>query len=406
MDKKIIKDLLNRYLAGNASPAEKKLVEDWLDENDVPGNEWNDMPEEQRLTWMSSLQHNILKSIDRSQPANDTKKIIILPWYRRLYIQLAAAVIIILVVGSWYLTLRDSNALQKETVAVNKIKADTLITPGTNKAVLTLADGGTLALNDADNGIVTTQGNTQVSKKGAQLVYDQNQSGQSLAMSYNTLTTPRGGQYTLVLPDGSKVWLNAASSLRYPVAFAGDKREVEIKGEAYFEVAPQIKSGKKIPFVVQVLSGDGIKKNTVEVLGTHFNINAYDEEHSINTTLLTGKVRVTSTNATQEKATLSPGQQAQLSTTGNFKIINNVDLNETIAWKNGLFMMNKADITIILRQISRWYDVDIIYTKGVPEGRISGDIPRTMQLADVLKVMKLSGVKFSIAGKKIIVEPG
>ena len=161
MDKKIIKDLLNRYLAGNASPAEKKLVEDWLDENDVPGNEWNDMPEEQRLTWMSSLQYNILKSIDRSQPANDTKKIIILPWYRRLYIQLAAAVIIILVVGSWYLTLRDSNALQKETVAVNKIKADTLITPGTNKAVLTLADGGTLALNDADNGIVTTQGNTQ-----------------------------------------------------------------------------------------------------------------------------------------------------------------------------------------------------------------------------------------------------
>ncbi|MFT3702912.1 MAG: DUF4974 domain-containing protein [Agriterribacter sp.] len=406
MDIKIIKDLLNRYLAGHASAAEKKLVEDWLDENDLPGNKWNEMPAEQRAMWMIGLQDDILKSIDKSSSNDDVKNVISLPWYRRLYIQLAAAAVIIAIAGSWYFALRGAKLPASAIVSITH-KADTIITPGSNKAVLTLSDGNTVELSDTANGVVTKQGNTEISKSGAQLVYNESvKPANSGNISYNTLSTPRGGQYKLVLPDGSEVWLNAASSIRYPVAFVNDMREVEIKGEAYFEIKPQWKDGRKIPFVVQVLAGDGTRKNAIEVLGTHFNINAYDEESSINTTLITGKVKVTAENHSGAEAILAPGQQAQLNARGNIKVLNDVDIDETIAWKNGLFMMNKADITVILRQLSRWYDVDIVYANGIPQGKISGDIPRTMQLADVLKVMKLSGIKFSIEGKKIIVEPG
>lgn len=221
------------------------------------------------------------------------------------------------------------------------------------------------------------------------------------------LATPRGGQYNLVLPDGSHVWLNAASSIRYPVAFTNHARVVEVSGEVYFEVAPRKAAGKKVPFQVKVIDGAGEQKSFIEVLGTHFNINAYDDERSINTTLLEGKVNVhVNENSTVKgnSILLAPGQQARVMD-GEIKIIGEVDVNEAVAWKNGLFMMHRAEIPAVLRQLARWYDVDIEYNGGTPKGKISGDIPRSMQLSEVLKVMELSGVKCKIAGRKIVVEP-
>lgn len=406
MDIRIIKDLLDRYIAGSASPAEQKIVEQWLDENELPENDWHKMNSEEKAAWMTDLHNELKKDIDTARSPQEEKRPIPFPWYRRLYVHLAAAAAIIIAAGTGWYFMFNVPEISRPVIAKKNVQKND-IRPGSNKAVLTLANGKNVVLDDSGNGVLTKQGNIEVSKKGAQLVYSENdEKGAEKMLAYNMLTTPRGGQYKLVLPDGSQVWLNAASSIRYPVEFADDIREVEIKGEAYFEVASQIRKGKKIPFNVHVASADGEKKSSIEVLGTHFNINAYDDEVSVNTTLLEGRVKVLlpGKNAA-DAAILSPGQQAQINTTHEIKVISEVNTEETIAWKNGLFLMNKAAIPVVLRQLARWYDVDIVYTHGIPAGRITGDIPRSMQLSEVLKVMELSGIKFRIEGKQIIVEP-
>lgn len=407
MDTRIIKELLDRYIAGNASPAEQKLVETWLDENEFPDNEWSGMSEESRLVWMNDLHEELNKTIQNSDPSpSDDKTFVSLPWYRKMYFHLAAAVIIIIAAGSWYFLFNEKTATKQAVASVSQKNDDVL--PGTNKAILTLDGGETVILDESQNGVLAKQGNTEISKKGSQLVYNGNTGeGNAKAVSYNILTTPRGGQYNLVLPDGSKVWLNAASSLRYPVVFAKDRREVEIKGEAYFEIATQTNEGVRVPFVVKINAENGSHKSSVEVLGTHFNVNAYDEEATVNTTLLEGKVKIVppgKTNAANT-VTLLPGQQSRLNPGGSIRVIKDADIEEAMAWKNGLFMMNGADIPVVLRQLGRWYDVDVVYNKGIPKGKISGDIPRNMKLSEVLKVMQLSGVEFKLVDRKIIVEP-
>lgn len=406
MDIKIIKELLDRYLKGSASPAEQKLVEEWLEENEFPENEWVKMNDPDKVIWMNHLQEELNKTLDSSNPPSEDPSYISLPWYRRMYFHLAAAVIVIAAIGSWYFLLNEKAPVE-HVVATKTAAPKGDVLPGSNKAILTLDDGATVVLDDSQNGMLAKQGNTEISKNGAQLVYNgAKNTGTTKAVSYNTLTTPRGGQYNLVLPDGSKVWLNAASSLRYPVVFTGDRREVEIKGEAYFEVAPQKNGNASVPFIVKVNREDGSHKGSIEVLGTHFNINAYDEEATVNTTLLEGKVKVLPPVKTGGKPVmLAPGQQSRLNAAGSIRVVNDADVEEAVAWKNGLFMMNSADIATVLRQLGRWYDVEIIYNKGIPKGKISGDIPRNMNLSEVLKVMELSGVDFEIEGRKIIVEP-
>jgi len=204
------------------------------------------------------------------------------------------------------------------------------------------------------------------------------------------LSTPRAAQYQLVLPDGSKVWLNAASSIHYPTAFAGKERKVEITGEAYFEVAQDA----RLPFIVKT---NGME---VKVLGTHFNVNAYEDEAMVRTTLLEGAVLMTKDAAT---ALLQPGEQAQLTKAGDLKLVHNADIAEAVAWKNGLFQLNSADVPAIMRQMARWYDVEIVYEEGVPDGHISGKVPRGMNLSQVLEIFEVSGVHFKIEGRKIIV---
>jgi ferric-dicitrate binding protein FerR (iron transport regulator) len=209
---------------------------------------------------------------------------------------------------------------------------------------------------------------------------------------FNTIETPKGGKFQIRLPDGSKVWLNAASSIRFPAKFAGSKRKVELRGEAYFEVAHD---ESKI-FEVNA------RNQTVQVLGTHFNINAYEDEPSVNTTLLEGSVRISDvrTNVSQ---LLKPGEQSQLSE--QIEIINLKNTNEAVAWKDGYFQFDEADIKTVMRQIERWYDVSVVYEGNLPNYRFAGEIERNLSLLQVLKVLEKTNVHFRLEGREVIVMP-
>lgn len=267
------------------------------------------------------------------------------------------------------------------------------VMPGGNKAVLTLADGSQITLDSTENGAIANQGNVQVIKlDSGQLAYNALKEGVEGEIRYNTLATPKGGQFRIILPDGSKVWLNAASSLRFPTAFTGKEREVQLTGEAYFEIA----RNPGLPFKVAV------KGMMVQVLGTHFNIMAYDDEKNIQTTLLEGAVKV---NKGAQAVQLKPGQQAQLNTTGAMSVSDNVDIEGVVAWKNGYFHFNHESLEGVMRQVSRWYDAEITYEGNVPDREFGGKIARGSDIKDVLKILELSNVHFRIEGKKIIVTP-
>ena len=323
-------------------------------------------------------------------------------WFTGRRMAAAAIVFILLAAGGyWWL-----NRLPNTDLATtdNKPAATTTvdIAPGGNKAVLTLANGTTISLTDAANGTVAKEGTSVVRKtKDGELEYKpaignaSTAAQQQLAITFNTLSTPRGGQYKLVLPDGSKVWLNAASSIRYPTVFTGTERKVAITGEAYFEVV----HNSQMPFVVE-------KGNmAVEVLGTHFNINAYDDEEAMKTTLLEGLVKVSSAIGNRQSAILKPGEQVSFSHTSQLSHPIPVQTDEVMAWKNGLFQFENADIRSVMRQLSRWYDVDIAYKQPSElKDKVSIEFPRSFNLSDVLKIMEsTAGVKLQMEGKKIIV---
>jgi ferric-dicitrate binding protein FerR (iron transport regulator) len=300
----------------------------------------------------------------------------------------AAAIVLFLLGTTTYLWLnRTPHNIARTENPSNPFKNDVL--PGGNKATLTLANGSSIILDSAANGTLAQQGNAKVLKTAnGQLAYNTDNEKPAEVL-YNTLATPRGGQYQLVLPDGSKVWLNAASSIRYPTAFTGKQRGVEITGEAYFEVA----KNAAMPFMVKA---NGME---VKVLGTHFNVNAYDDETMVKTTLLEGAVRITKGVAT---AILKPGQQAQL-INDQLLTINNADVEEAMAWKNGKLVFKQAAIKTIMRQAARWYDVEVVY-KGKIEDTYTIDVPRTVPASQLFRLLEQSGgVHFIIEGKKITV---
>lgn len=277
--------------------------------------------------------------------------------------------------------------------------------PGGNIAVLTLSDGSAIALDSARNGIVAQQGNTKIAKlSNGQLAY-KTVKEQSSAVLFNTLTTPRGGQYKLGLPDGSFVWLNAASSIRYPTAFSGKERVVSITGEAYFEIAKD----PSMPFRVILPSSaggrrgeGGMEGGSIEVLGTHFNVNAYEDEKALKATLLEGSIRLISQAASRK---LEPGQQALLNKEGQLSVIPNADTEEAVAWKNGRFDFDNADIQAVMRQIARWYDVEVVFEGKIPSEKFVGEIPRNSNLSEVFKILELSNVHFKVENKKVTVMP-
>ncbi|HSZ31777.1 MAG TPA: FecR domain-containing protein, partial [Puia sp.] len=265
------------------------------------------------------------------------------------------------------------------------------VAPGGNRATLTLGNGATMILDSESVGILTQQGNTSISKTDSgQLSYTV-EKGKPITIEENILTTPRGGQYQLVLPDGTKVWLNSASSITYPTAFSGNQRFVKTTGEVYFEVV----HNASMPFVVKV-------GNTVITdLGTSFNINAYKEEGSITTTLLQGSIKIFVGSKTD---ILFSGQQEMTSVEGkSVTIKNNVDIDKVMAWKNGKLSFADVSVRQLMTEISRWYDVDIEYSGSVPNKQFYGSIRRDVPLSTVLNAIRSYGVETKIEGKKIIV---
>lgn len=242
------------------------------------------------------------------------------------------------------------------------------------------------------------QNNAEVAMKDGQLVYTKaggNNQVAKTAITYNTMATPRGRQFQMKLPDGTEVWLNAGSSLKYPTAFIGKERRVEITGEAYFEVA----KNPNMPFRVAIND-----HTDVEVLGTHFNVNAYNDESSINTTLLEGIVKV---HFNSQDQLLKPGQQSQVfNTTDKVKLVSDADVNAAVAWKNGSFSFNNATLTDLMRQLSRWYDIDVEYKGAIPADTFSGEIDRTLTLDQVLKGLTKTRIHYVIENNhKLIILP-
>lgn len=303
----------------------------------------------------------------------------------------AACIILLLGIGTYFLFNHRSQQAAPIETAHQRYKND--VSPGSNGATLTLANGEKIVLDNAGNGTLAVQGNTKLINRNGQIAYtkDGNGGGEEL---YNTITTARGRQYRLILADGSSVWLNAASSIRYPANFTGKERRVQVTGEAYLEVAKD--AGK--PFFVTV---NGME---VQVLGTHFNVNAYNDEANAVTTLLEGSVKVSKKDAS---VMLTPGQQAQLRTNGTLSVIKNADVVAAVAWKNGYFSFDNTGIESVMRQLSRWYDIDVSYEGNkIPSESFWGDLQRSSSLTSILKVLEKSGIKFTIDGKKLIVLNG
>ncbi|MDI9364421.1 MAG: FecR domain-containing protein [Flavobacterium sp.] len=293
----------------------------------------------------------------------------------------AAAAIVLLVAGT-YVASKFTTTNTEPLVNVNAIS----VQPGTNKAVLQLDNGQQVVLDVAKDSTVKNSNGVVLQIHNAALVYEQEP--KAVAVSFNTLITPKGSQYQLILPDGSKVWLNAASSIRFPTAFTGATRQVTLTGEAYFEVAKNAKQ----PFIVQA------NDMTIQVLGTHFNVMAYNDEAAMATTLLEGSVKVQQQG---QAAMLVPGKQA-LVTAKNIQL-QDADVEQATAWKDGYFSFDKVTISTIMRDIARWYDVEIGFEGKLSGSRFKGGIRRSAQLSQVLKVLELSGMRFKVDGKKIIV---
>ncbi|HEY5968542.1 MAG TPA: FecR domain-containing protein [Chitinophagaceae bacterium] len=336
----------------------------------------------------SDASRKLLKAIhDKIGSESKSKKRRIIP-LRRLAI--AASVVGILLISVFLLTDKvGKKEIVKSEIDQQRFTNDVL--PGGDKATLTLADGSTIVLDDAQNGTLAQQGNSKIIKLDGKLSYDPTNKN-SREIVYNTISTPKGGQYQLELPDGSQVWLNATSSIHFPTSFIGNERKIEITGEAYFEIARD----PNAPFIVKINNAE------VQVLGTHFNVNAYSDEDNVKTTLLEGSVKFVNNGNVN---ILKPGQQSQLTKEGTTKVVSNVDVDKVVAWKNGMFDFEQAGIETVMRQLSRWYDVEIEY-KGKTDDLFIAEMRRNIKLSDALRALELTGkVKFDIQGKKIIVMP-
>ncbi|SEA36004.1 FecR family protein [Pedobacter hartonius] len=379
--------IVEKYLDGTANAKQASAVEQYFDlfstEPDVL-----DTVDKKDLRVI----HDRLKSAIDTRIDQEDKFHTVVPWK---YFSVAASILLAATIGIYFYQSRKPQLKQFSKPA--GMHAD--IAPGGNKAILTLANGSKISLNDVHSGKIANQFGTSISKaKDGSLVYDRSTSADT-RLVYNSVETPKGGQYQIILEDGTKVWLNAASSLKYPLAFDGKERKVELNGEAYFEVA----KNKSKPFRVVT------DHQVVEVLGTHFDINSYTDEPFTRTSLLEGSVRVTSL-ASNAKVVIKPGQQSVLKSGSSSAVIavKNIDIDEAVAWKNGYFMFDEEPLESILRKISRWYDVDVQY-KGMDAKNqlyFSGTLSKYSNVSKVLKKLELTeSVHFKVDGRTIVVMP-
>ncbi|EHQ31202.1 FecR family protein [Mucilaginibacter paludis] len=379
MDDRYYKQLVSRYLAGNATDDELEVFAHLVKEGklDVYLNE------------AINVEAGIHADDEISTERDNKKSFVFAAW-----LKYAAAVI--LMASASVIVYSHFTHLNKPVAVTRVIKNDAL--PGGNRAILTLANGKKIVLGNAGNGTIALQGNTQVDKiRNGQLVYqatgssDKWQNATANQVTYNTVSTPKAGEYEITLPDGTKIWLNSVSSITFPTAFTGNERRVSITGEVYFEVA----KNKNKPFIVET------RGQNVTVLGTHFNINAYDDENTIKTTLLEGSIKL---SAHSNSKILTPGQQAEV-TNNRITIINNSDTEAAVAWKNGYFVFDNTDLPTLMRQLSRWYDVNTVYNGNAGNHEFVGQIKRSVKLSSVLKILEASGVHFKIEGENLYIQP-
>lgn len=376
--------ILARYARNEVTAEEHAAFREWLKtlsaaEVEALMDEYGEM-----IARMDSLQTPaspglltaIHREINRQEAGTPVKRMPIRKWSW-------AAAVAVLLAGAAFLW----KTYQPETVQTPVVVQSTDIAPGTNGAILTLSDGSRVALDSVSNGTITLQGG-KVS--GNRLVYEN--SGKEPV--YNTMSTPNARQFQLELPDGTRVWLNAASSIHYPTTFSGTVREVDVTGEAYFEVAHD--AGR--PFRINVNN-----KAEVEVLGTNFNVNAYDNESTINTTLLEGSVRVLQHG---QGVVIKPGQQAQIANGTQpeaIKVIAAANIEKAVAWKDGLFNFNGVKLDEAMRQLERWYDIRVVYENGAPDIELAGKMTRGVSLQGLLIVLKELGVHCTLEGRTLII---
>jgi transmembrane sensor len=308
----------------------------------------------------------------------------------------AAAVLIFAAAGFYFYS--GQQAVEPLAALKEAAKKEVVISPADDKAVLTLADGRQIILDSAENGMVAHQEGVNILKTSdGQIMYTFSDTKtaptENSGIAFNTVETPAGGKYQVNLPDGTRVWLNSSSALRFPAMFSGDTRDVELSGEAFFDVS----SNQKRPFRVKS------KDQVVEVLGTQFNINSYPEEGAVKTTLIEGSVKV---HYRDRVVMLNPGQQFQPSAVGTGIKATAADTEEVMSWKNGYFLFKDEDIHSVMRKISRWYDVEVVYSGAVPAVGFGGNISRSKDLDEVLAVLQLTNVvKFKVEGRRITVMP-
>jgi ferric-dicitrate binding protein FerR (iron transport regulator) len=383
--------LIAKYMRNELNDQEKLQLDQWIEADARNQELFKKLTDEHLL-------NNELETFSVNDKAQAWKKIRKGTGFKTQtgkprWIAYAAAVVLL---AALTITLNKRQDIKHPQSLANQYKD---LPPGTNKAVLTLADGSTIVLDSAKHGQIASQQHAVIKEdENGKVVYEATDEAQNPATStpaetiaMNMLTTPRGGQYQVVLPDGTKVWLNAASSLKYPTAFTGNERRVELTGEAYFEVS---KDPSK-PFNVKTAS------QTVTVLGTHFNINSYTDEGATKTTLLEGSVRVTGN--TGQSVKIKPGQQA-INALNSIEINENANIDEAVAWKNGKFVFSNTDLQTIMRQLSRWYDVDVEYQGKTEQKHYMGRISRNVPVSQIFEILKTSGLNFTINGRKIIVK--
>ncbi len=373
MEHKDAKQILLKYRDGTATTEEKSFIEDWM-----LHHAWgdHDLTDDELLQDLADIR----QKLDNSRAQKDTK----------LWLRIAAAAAILLFLSfSGYFILSKKQPQQQ--VVKNQLQND--FAPGNNKAILTLSTGKQISLTNAKPGILAMQGKTTINKNApGQVVYHADNNPEQAKITYNTVTTPRGGKWMLTLPDGSKVWLDDSSSICFPTAFTGADRTVEITGQIYFEV---VHNAAK-PFKVIT------RGQTVEDLGTHFNINAYADEPAITTTLLEGSVKISKGN---KKMILKPGQASVASSLSNKLVVKNVNAEDAVAWKDGYFVFKKASVQEVIKQYARWYDMVVEYDGKIPAKLITGRAYRYENTSDALETLSALGIHCRIENKKITITP-
>lgn len=376
-----IQQLLKQYREGTASPEARALLEAWYHALEYDNTAFTDeaaLQQLQQAGWQAVAAGRQLKTV---------------PLYRRYrWATAVAAILAVALAGIWLFNGGKTGQPGKGNTAQAEV-----VMPGGDKAVLILADGRKIILEQADSGAIAEENGVRIIKlNNGQLAYDKKQAGKSnTAAALNTLITPRGGQYQVMLPDGSKVWMNSASTLVYPVAFTQKERKVMLSGEAWFEVAPDAKH----PFKVTV------NNVTVDVLGTQFNVHGYADEPAITTTLVQGSVRVgQQLNSGQQAELLTPGLQAVATQSSLFT--RKANLRQALAWKNGLFIFEDRKLADILRELARWYDIEVDMQAPADEKLYGGVILRGATLQTVVNMLERGGARhFKIEGRKLIVLP-